>query len=1653
MIIGKRFKRNESTEDRSREIISISESCTVFLKFVADGQEISQVDESFSHCLDYEFYRGRTLKRIKRGDDFLNAFSINMTSSEMYKPNYGNRIDLNYVELEEKMESSKEMMELTSDYRSTNDDMIELLIDGVMPNSSESINSDGKPNVKKYLTEQLRKTHSEISWRRISQLVSIHQEVAQCVLMSSKLAKSRKGHCVFFSNVSDRAAICFNTLTFSTSQLNDTTCCIHGMLDTDNGFLVKPTRTAMSTDWFNLSPPMLNWYSCVYMKYMSYSSQYFETALANTSRPISTYEIAMLMLINRSGFSQASESIRYLFVNSTGIRKTLRGLFKSFDFHEDGFYKPSSHVEKLLFLRVLKTFPCIKLISNSNLKAELLNNYVARNETTTNLSHTKFTHWNIAFPHETYSIPSEQNVYNSLYICRLLTMERNNKLLDETLVMQKSIDAHMNFLENRKRIGRDSASAVVDVEQNFMDLDINGPYGLYNPNILVVAVAVLNSELESNDMSFSETVESKYSMESSIFRLSISDVMNNKGSTCSVGGFVQKTEFDGKKMRGSQSSKCYKTTMENVQSFMDNSDSMTHYNPSTLLHSPTSLMPVLLHNTRHNFPFVARMFPKGEIGPREIAILNSPMRVSSFFIESIARLQRHSEHSRNDTTNLIEEKKKDSIVNLMHKKFTKEKSYFFDNADCSKWGPSQLSYVLYLVLASRVNCKNIRRLIRHQLKLFSKKVIKFPDGIVKNLSKVGIGNNQITKLINFLNSSDVVNLEGRYMESPEGMFQGVLGNTSSILASDCLRLSTSMIKIIHKLEYDSSVELECHATSDDVVRAVSFDGNKMNAMTAISIDNIVVNKISGLCGIKRNEYKSTYSQHVCEFNSVFLTKEGEYSADVKSRLSFVEYSQNYDILEASVRCETQSSEYLRREGSIMGSIWVDLLNKCLYLHQFQLVDFFLRDPIKLYEIPLELGGMIRIDPISSCFDPTTDIRRSNYINFSIMPDIASVFSETEKYEEFGVDENKSLSRSVVYNVKKKKSARSLSLSKFLSELPNSYFLPLINNVKTPISFLVSNDQREQSSTDRKENGLRFLQVQAPLSSEIFHVRNGPYRKWLNENVGEKAYYNRMDINELRNSVDLRIDRHIQPRLADSIRSMSRGGRLQTYLDYVYIDKIVPLSRNIELRRDSMTFMEHENTKALEDEMLETIKPVILGGKSKMSLRVYLMNQIMIKTKISKITSRTQKFKISNIPNDNTNDIVDSILKSNLVEGGKAQYFIERSIDNLSADPTNHYIMVLSSSHFRYRAGSQRTVDIIGNRSEPSSSIDITKIISYINSNWTHHDPSERKLLVMALLNFQKTVRHKLVVNHDELIKLKKDYCSTIKGGLLNLYYYPKRDKNDNVSSSDFIVKTNDSYRHHVTVYDDALTQKDTQHDKYNYKRELSGYVRIVNFRGITMLASDEGDKKNWFLQPIYTGDILESKEVSLSCKETEILISNNDKLKLRLLTNEFSVKTEFKMTKKYNDIIADELVSKSEYRDVLLEKNLFEAEDMLVDHGIPDDVFMDIELVPDDNPDEDSDTDSWADDFEEPDEYFPDHLSITSSFTSDSIKKFPQLDGVDKITIRLPKELKNQYVTDSMSGITAVGKLLNDISMLEDEFEKFWSLSTLSQLVTKKNFS
>jgi hypothetical protein len=1663
LIIGSSKKKNEPVKDRARLIIDKSENSTVFLKYLSDDVDTVLIDSSYSDCLDYDLYEGRVLKRLLRDGKRLNAFSITMTTTEMYSNNYGNGSVLSHVELEERLVDSKSFLDGVSYDRSINDKIVESLIEEIMPNVEERVNSRGKPNTKKYILEQMRKTHKEISDKKISHLMSIHQEVAQSILMSSKVAKSRKGHSVFFSNISDRCAISFNTLTFSTSELNDTACCIHGCLQSDNGFLIKNLRTCMSTDWFNMSPPMLNWMSTVYMKYLSYSSQYFETSLANTAKPTSTYEIAMIMLINRSGFSQASECIRYLFVNSTGVKKSMRGLFKSFEFHKDGFYKPSSHIEKLIFLRAIKTFSCVKLLSNSNLKAEMLTNYTTRTETRTQLGTERFSNWNIAFPHEQNSIPSEQNVYNSLYICRLLTMERNNKLLDETLVLRKSLDAHERFLSEKDRILRQSANnEIVDFDVEIMNLEVDG-YGLYKPNIMVVALSVLNSEL-NREGSFSEVIRKKYDMDSSIFRLNIAEVMNNKGSTSAKGGFIQRSEHDGKKISGNQSSKCYVTTMENMEAFMTSSSSMNYYEPKTLLSMPTSLMPILLYNSKNNYPFVARMFPKGEIGPREIAILNSPMRISSYFIESIARLQRAVEHKNLDSTNLIERKDKDSIVKIMHKKFTAERGYFFDNADCSKWGPSQLSYVLYLVLGSRMSNPVLRMILRHQLKLFTKKMIKFPDGLIRIIEKVGSPNNQVTKMINYLNDrSSPIDHENRVMHSPEGMFQGVLGNTSSILASDCLRLSTSLIKILHKSEYSSEIMIESHATSDDVVRAISFNPEKLSATLAMKIDDTYINTVSGLCGIKRNEYKSTYSQHVCEFNSIFLTKGGEYNADVKSRLSFVEYSQNYDILEATVRCETQATEYLRREGSLLGSFWVDILNKSLYLQQFQLVELFLSDRKRLFKLPLEIGGLTKIDPLSCSLDPVSDVRCSNYSLVSSMPNVTSIISETEKYEEYNIDLDVTLSKSTLYNKHKKRSARSLGLSKFLSELPESCFLPVLNGVRSPISFLLANDQREQSSVDRKENGLRFSQVQCPLASEVFRIRPGPYKTWLIKNVGEKDHYSRMDINTMRTSDSVNLEKYLDPISASHIRDMSVKGRLQTYLENVYIDSIVPLARRLETRRHSCNFMTHEGKTHMKNEFLSKILPRVLGGTSDMPLRLYAMNKIMVLGKIDKVTSKKQKFKLSNIPNDDTEDIVDAIIKSNLIEGAKAQYYTERGPDNMSADPTNYFIRCLNTRILRYNPSSSHTSDLFHDDSRQSSSVDITSIISYINNNWAHHDPSERKLLIMSLLNFQSKTKHKLVVNMELLSKLKREVQYTIAGGRLDIYYRPELNRDDNVEWSDLIIRNGDKYKHIVSVFGDTMRSGDTKSDEYEYHTERTGVVRIVNSRGITFLKSINPDDrtKGPILQPLYSGEILESKIVTLQCSDTEVLISNTDKIRLQDMSSEYSTKTEFRMMKPYNDQIESETIEKSEYKDVLLKDAFFETVEGMTDHDIPEELFNDIDVFADElkEPGKDPGTegseseDEWADQYEEPDEYFPDMHSITSSYTSNSVKRvYTSLAGQTMVKILLPKSLKDRYVTDSKAGFTSVSQLLNDISSLDDEFDKFWSLTTIVQMITERNF-
>jgi plasmid maintenance system antidote protein VapI len=390
-------------------------------------------------------------------------------------------------------------------------------------------------------------------------------------------------------------------------------------------------------------------------------------------------------------------------------------------------------------------------------------------------------------------------------------MDRKNDLLEECLVAKKFMDSRLSF-EKRTPFRQSFENISDNLYEECDNIDLESDYKEFNPNLAFVAMSCMNSIFKLGRGDTIRDCLHMYDFSNHTYDLNVNDVMNNRGSVRYQGkDGIKKLEviekevietIDGKEKKTtkteviSQISKCYKTTMENLCNFQDDNDEYKEETDANkLLSTTTSIMPLVLYNSRKKFRHIGRMVKKGEIGPREIGVLNSPMRISSYFVESLARHQRAVEHKLNEFTNMIEEKSKDEKLNKTFEETIREERYYFDNADCSKWGPSQLSYVLYLVLGCRIKDKHIRNLLKFQLQMFSNKIIKFP--IKAGLRKVDNPDvkSMIDKVCYQMSNlpENIGNSDIGYFNCPEGIIQGILGNTTSLLAADNLRMIESVL--------------------------------------------------------------------------------------------------------------------------------------------------------------------------------------------------------------------------------------------------------------------------------------------------------------------------------------------------------------------------------------------------------------------------------------------------------------------------------------------------------------------------------------------------------------------------------------------------------------------------------------------------------------------------------------------------------------------------------------------------------------------------------------------------------------------------------------------------------------------------------------------
>jgi len=515
---------------------------------------------------------------------------------------------------------------------------------------------------------------------------------------------------------------------------------------------------------------------------------------------------------------------------------------------------------------------------------------------------------------------------------------------------------------------------------------------------------------------------------------------------------------------------------------------------------------------------VSKMVHKDQIGAREIAVLNAWARVMCYYVESLSRRVRDDEHDSKLRVNLIERTDKEKIVEkmLMTGKANKAKglTVMFDSADCSKWGPSMMPSTLYLTLACRMNNWNHKMVLRNCLSLFGTKVFKIPDHFFMKVKHNPDGQDKTNDVMGRLLTMDkeMGSYSDQYIRLEESMHQGILGVTSSVMGSDAQNLSNY---VLERMFRDDSMQVRSHITSDDYCRLImwkSETGYFKMAKESLAVHNDILL----MCGIKRNLQKSALSNNYMEFNSVYHTYSGSFRPDVKQRLSFVDYGQSLDAEPNALRVMNMSAEYMRNDGGLIGSCWISVLNNSLLYHQNQLEKLYSEIGLMIYSIPLELGGLVRPDPIRHVVGPPIMSLCSNYSkDGSLVEAYNQMWSHApEELTEMGayiLDDTlkvASMTRSGVVRLSTRPKRASRAIREYLLSQPDSYFEDLItgrsfNSLKRG---LIACAHRETSVESSLGSGLRLANCMHVHSQKVFKINCPAY--------GDTRLLSRTDIDKL-----------------------------------------------------------------------------------------------------------------------------------------------------------------------------------------------------------------------------------------------------------------------------------------------------------------------------------------------------------------------------------------------------------------------------------------------------------------------------------------------------------------------------------------------------------
>jgi len=1245
---------------------------------------------------------------------------------------------LNYHKLEEEMNRVENVLSESSTCR---DQWLQDI-------SSLAIDSMGESGLEDFQRDILIRCVNEISRSKLIDLICCISRVYHSILYSTKkFPYSGKGSVttntcyLSVDQIEGRLGISLSNSNSSQFEVKDKTSMVFGaFVDDGLDYLIKPYNI-WNTDWFCASAADQEWYSCVYHKTVSYLTMFIDKEL--TSQPLSVKSkkdffiksscySCLLMTINSSKFSQVTEAIRFAFVNITGISVGTKEMYEKISWY---LPKCNGFLQSLFLHRMVKMTSLTELVSSNNCKAKLVAGYCSSSGLPSCLS--SGSSWKICFPHEKRHNPSEQSGFNSIYVCKMLTVTRFTKTMSESMVLQKEIKNNLKF-----RIMYDTplptdvryckCRTIENLKEYILDMCVfEGD--TYRPNFSILLLSVINNHCQhmmSQGCDVGEKikdfVDRMYDPSETILNMNLNMVSNNRGMVsinqgqCVGAVRLEKSEIktrQGKYVKKeqliSQNTKGFLGLYQYTDMFYKNitctsytskedlikplpdlkkSESLNEESYQNLAKASTSLLPMVVNSYTQKHMCVAKMVHKDQIGPREIAVTNPVLRLNAFSIEEISRYCRKQERLMDDHVNLIEEHDKDDVVDQSwHKNLIieKNKRIVYDSADCSQWGPSMLPYVLYLCLGSRVN-GNHRELIRELFKQFSKKVFKIPDNLYLYSKKMGDtgGVNSVRAVVDLIKSIKneyslpSINYESQFLISFQGMFQGILGNCSSLFAHDCLLLSS----FYHKEILD--IDVVSYDTSDDYLRILYLPDDDKGVYNHCSSSLSLHVFVSKAMGITRNMYKSNFSEHLCEFNSRFRTKTGIFDPDVKSRLSYISTSGIYDWYESSLRPSNMAVEYLCNGGSVIGSLWVQILNTHLELISSGRINFYRENRGLIFRIPLELGGMVRIDPLRNSTEPLLCVLKQNYdqngrLSYHDVSILLSCTSNAGIFDEIEGNSDETikipaLSRSSMINMMSRIPKSKRKIYEFLSGVPSYYLIPYISPgfKRSMLSSLLSCMQRESADDSHQSIAVQFVAPQTPKDAIMYKVNNDFYKLLLMKEKLSRSEI--LSFGKAFNEVEIKIEESCvylgtvkfenyspmfdsetceivageHDMVMKSIKPKNKGKYAVTS-----INKFIR-SENYMIDTDPSGVLSEE----LINSLLSLLIPKELGGSYEGTLLQYILSERVLKSRIQKMTTIRRCFQICGLVEEQDRTIIEKTLMSNFMEGSRLEFVC---IENMS----------------------------------------------------------------------------------------------------------------------------------------------------------------------------------------------------------------------------------------------------------------------------------------------------------------------------------------------------------------------------------------------------